>query len=1726
MLRFLALISMFAFLVSCLPQNASTTRLAQNSTDDTTTDTSPPTFDEIAFWSTGTVDYPSAITINSNISTSLYLRGSEVHSFLSNDSYFYKSTNQVQPYCLVIAFSSIGANSQLRVKALPFSNVDPKTGIKERLFRLDFDATAANTEAICTGTAKSVTDAGAAFKADDLCVNCSLKINSTNIYLFRSDSGIHESFEIPSSTVNLTGLTLKLDPQSSSSDNGTTCTDSQCKADDKDCCLDGQCVTDGAMKPNAALDPEYDAAVAAVALDPQNKKKYKNIYFICPNEPDDVDNNPNDTGTPDHDTILQKKLDAADCIAGYDDSDYSKCTGSPTYTSPGTIADYKYVKKTVLEVCGCKHDQNTFPPYNANPYCKDWTYEKIYDTDGTTATAVKCTIIEDDSTNSPTFEPQLNINLSGRSVPHRFFESASGLPLNLSDFTNLDPTAVVQEGDAFTYQDELNQTDPQNGKFNMNSILGQITVDLKNSYPAKTISVDPQQPYVVSVTNGSYTPCEDCQTDQWATKYYPHPSNILFGNGLQAKGFETSRRGSDQFTGDTGNYEDTIFGRACWVPPTMIPFSHRAISGGGNVNTQRLMRLKTQATYFVNGYQRDWFGFNKGAVIGSFDGVSWFAVGESRRIVATSDKLFLAINSPFGDLAESTDLTVSVVRDNSNTDAAELDYDPALGIDDIEQNRGASCQRFHMCETDTDCVTKLGWEYRCADVSKLRSAWPTFNINAEEQENSEIAKASFLSPGKILHGFPDGSRKRCVYRGAGSLCKGDYTELDSSLKNLFTCAPNFYCSSLSNDDFNVEIARMPGELDLILYGQEADILGRPLNYVVRDGSDGIDAEVADNIRHNAEIFSSNSGDWGLCRPGKRISNDPLEQHKFSDVKRRTDYISQISSCDSSAVGTGRVNTCPVFVEDENDSNYGNYTTSSTDFSAHAQQNMCGKESQNSSGISAFIDIEGLTLDSLTYLDEPTLTQDACLRRAGSVCHTDLDCSPNELHGENAQRRGITYFGNTKAELNFWKESLVCGQAQEPPITRPTDDSSLQKYNNFDMTKNRCCREVGKTITIYTQASQEMLGLSDSTLASLDVTKFPSDDPKATGRYSRFTAIGTFESAPTDPDTPYYSVPKIDTPTAAPNGIKPNSFQWKSIHDTARRTCCGSGWVRKFSDGSHVWPSYSRLNFKPADFQCINYENELALVEKSDLADYNLTSSMLAQQDMLCENPSIDGCIESEIRSADLFEIKMPVPITAGVTGTLDTTPKDHDGTIYQEPSKYAPYMPRAYRNRVALTNSGNNYFKQPTTPGGRTGVSFILPMYIGGRSNIRDVRIQFVFADADGNRIIDPANLHSLSDEETCSIVNNPVQDIASLPAPVLGPGPDFEPTPKGRYCIDTTTSPGYVIFHAVAFESKFNNALWSQAGIQIDFNVANTSNYLYASGTDNTRNGSMAGNAMYYLTKLARLELLGIPQIFYDPIYCSSDSNKLVDGIFKSSIQTRDDFYKNSFYFTTPGGKSLAQIYDQKSSGIAGGSDPLNPAEEAVLQTKIDKSRVFSSTEFACCLELGESTKDPKNCCSGYGVEEEENSGDYICKLPTGTDLNVYFNRFVSGEGIDVDDELKLVDTDFIPETGEPRLDSKVYDKIVALGKKYCATGAIRKGGAFGYYNAGNSSSFNSYGIEDDSCAYRQFQILDNYKDNEGTESCSGSSGTLDENSRNGYNAFVRGYRWNHHYYCAPEST
>jgi hypothetical protein len=1722
----MALMGLLA-LAACVPAKPSGGRRAASTTDvsssdDSSSNSNTPTFsedEELIYWYSDGQKITGTINLNADSQDVVYLRGKSIHNIAKQET--------DDDHCLVVEFNQSGMK-QLRARAARISFNNFTTGELEHLFRIDLPEDSTN-QTHCPNDFNQVSSSDAAFQLSDICPTCTLKVNSSLVSIYAtSGTGFAK---VPEVNLDTTGLGMRVDMSSNSSTVISECTNSSCLAKGYDCCLSGQCVNDGAVKPNASSENNYTQAVTDVASDPNSFIHYPNVYFVCGHQvtPEPEDPTPVNPEEEANERLARRIKDYV-CLtdAAATTPAYTSC--EPDHDSieshTHTSTCFEAVRKRVWIECGCKKSPTPSDPDNY--YCPDYGLKAFDSKDELLATdassgliaKIECDIPPVDA--DPTPFQELNVSIPGNTAPHRFFSSTSGTAVD--DLTTIYNQDIDPEGAEFYYLDPDARLDPINGDYNINHILGQFSTTLTKALPAKTIDIEFNQTYIISTTAGYYTPCPSCATDSWYDNFSPFPVSNM-GVGLQSIGFTTKR---DSYNSNTtrGNYEDTIFGRACFVPPTMLPFSHVA---SGTVATQRAARLETQAALYVNGYQRDWYGFNLGALIGSFDGVTWFAIGKGRRVTSTSKKLFLAINAPFADLALNSDIVVDIVVDNGDATAANYDYDPNLSPTDARQNQAGSCQQHHMCERDVDCITRLGWEYRCADVSKLRTNWPVFDINGDEKANEELASVNFES---IIHGnLPTGSTKRCVYRGAGALCKVDYTTglIDSGSEATMTCAPNFFCATVEGASFNNELIRTPDRVEIFLFGQDANVLGRPKNYIVLDtgvNNDLLPDAPYFNLGDNGSNLISNLPDagtayyqLGICRPGKYLGETAnllggnyLSQHypplfyfpEPTDNGKHTDYINQISACRSETTGDYRVQSCPVINTSgtvESNSDFGNYylTTSGMVFSYSEfhKQNSCGQESttdRTDPSASAFASIEAAILEDVTSLLLPTIVRDACLRRAGAVCHTDLDCTPNKLHSGEASFLGKSNFGGSEAEKSYWEESLICGQAETPPTT--ARDS---KYEEFDMSLNRCCRAKGESLTLYTEADNTTIipDLGDDNV-SLITSQLSYNGTDQNNRYSRYSIVDLSTGNPSG--APVAQQPKITS------GATPYPYQWKAFNDTARRTCCGGGFVRQFSDGGHDWTNLQRLTFDTSKFKCLNYESILTMIDATDSLDIlNVKLANYANDtDKFClspadGNPPYDGgCSQVQIVPPNGSEIIYPqdIALTSGTTaldrGKLKTAPDpDADGSdMVRQVGRLTPYMPTPYipdESQVGLNWSEDSYLINGTG----YNMGFYLPAYIGGLDNI-DLGTMEVKYYKNGALI---RTVPLASGGGACNTTGNNVG--------------------THQYCTGSANNRDFITVAAELITDAAGATYWTTAGIEVDFRVMNMPTYVWGTApadTPDESDGMVAGNALYYLTKLGRLELTGIPQIFYEPLYCNAARDKLVDGIFDVDPD-RTSLEGAAFQYTTANnlGLSLADIYN--SDGTTG-TDASNSSRYITFQDKLSLPQVFSGHKVQCCLSLGMVTDSSADCCSNFSLEVEEQDGDTTvsnryCKLPAGADVHVYMNRFVSGDGVGTDQPGGgLTDADFIPATGEPKITNEVDVKMASLAAEYCEGGDYRRGGAFGYFYAEPHNGFYlQNGDQEDS---RYYSIVDSILDQEGSDA-----------KANGYVRFHEGFRWNHHFYC-----
>lgn len=1677
------LILSLLFLVSCMPTaDVGRSNSVSSSTDDSDTDTTS-SVSGVSWNYLGST--ASNIIINVSNLNNAYLVGTSVENYLATSANFSNAN-----YCLVTRYNLGGTTLELRSRAVPVSYYDFTAKRTVKIIRVDFqDVT--NSSSFCSAslrtqdtngvyTVDTTVPSGYKFDPNLLCPTCTSMLQTTSVKLFQLGATYLD--EVPKTTINTNNITMQVDPNYAVNGSGSY-TNAECVARGYNCALENQCVNDGAVRPTAYAQypTQLQAAEIEKLTNPRAYLSYPHLYYICGTSVPTTGGSGSgsttgsttsgSTGGDYTEGLTQLKKDYY-CIehiksqASVSPFHSEILTGTFTAATDCLTASsdsaenmyYQNVIKRMYQTCGCA--QSTLADMINN--CPNYEYSVTSYNSANVPTQIDCYTPNSNTNPVPS---QQTVNVNSRSAPHRFFESINGLEKDIlgSEKTYISNGTTYnyeQEGAAFSYLDEDTKVLPSQSNFSMNAILGQMSVNLDKALPAKKVSVELDQVYLISTTSGYYTPCPSCGKDSWLGSFSAFSSSST-GTGLQAIGHTTQRDALSTNT-TSGNYEDTIFGRACWVPPTMLPFSH---SSKTTIKEQRLNRLQTQAALYANGYQRDWYGFNKGALIGSFDGVTWFAIGKGRIVRSTSTKLFLAINAPFADVASPSTHVVNVQAYDGITTAAQVDYDPQYHQYHPYQNEAGNCQKFHMCSTDTDCVSKLGWEYACADISDIKTKWPTFD--SQGNESGTMSNAIGLDQILQQKRLSSSSAKRCVYRGAGALClvNAGTAVTDLNKKKVLTCAPNFYCANVNTSGvFNGKVARFAAKLENIpvarnhLFGKDANVMGRPLNYVASSDSTTLLTNIKSTLSENLQSFETQGASYtGLCQPGKALPtaatpnlDNPFNQQMSKDTNNRTDFISQIGSCNSGLFTTSRHASCPVIGTDGNFEMF-SASTLPTDYKAKASsQNSCGLESlattanlgssaDTLSSYSPFKAIEAKPLSSQIILDK-TLVRDACLRRAGAVCHTDLDCSPNKLHASQVDFYGTSYFGNLP-EKTYHSEYLVCGQADPKPY--PSDTAA---YDAYDMTKNRCCREVGLDLTTYTSdiPTSTAAGNYDADTAGLKMKLSPGTAPNDPKRYSRLSSVLNIGTTERPILTAYQERTSGGLIQNNPQGYSVRSpNQWKTLTVANSQTCCGGGWIRKFSDGTTNWSKRDRFYMDVTNFACINsrtplitdpaalaqsYNNNATYAQNLVTADYSDYCKDGTNTKGACAQYSISSLTGEVPPSADSYS-----PIT------INTISPDYGSS---NPDYY--FTPRSADGNVSVIVDFAS-----TDPNTRKNIAIKMPSYVPYAFDVD-------YASATPAYEVRVENASGSG--HTCTKVHG---------FPFASYITEYTGAANCIYTYDTTTRVLKVGPRASSFGSE-------KVGVVIN-NLPNPANTVV------TRN--KPGNSTYYLKRLGRFELSGIPQIVYEPLYCSDNIERLVPGIFSAAITTRTAFQNINFSF------------------IHGGTRYTN--SKGLLNEPI-----FAANDFKCCMPLGKSTKTPSKCCSGYGIPDGTNGTTYTCGLPAGTDLMVYFNPFVSNEGMGADKPGGgILETEFDAFTGEPNTEATVIDKIRTLGITYCQSGKVRQGGAFGEFEP------EPQGSETDLTS-KIYNIVDSSRDS-GQNSNSGSTVTT------GYTPFMDGFRWNHHLYC-----
>lgn len=875
---------------------------------------------------------------------------------------------------------------------------------------------------------------------------------------------------------------------------------------------------------------------------------------------------------------------------------------NPIYVS--ALVDMKqYAQDQVKLACMCGSSNcNLKPKYSETNTIVD--YECVYPTNSS----------EDAPANQ-------TISLSSKSVPHRYFDN-NGVPYD-EDYS----ISGNQEGNEFSYISN-NLLKPNNAESSIsyigfNEIYGSFSkTQATAAKPAKMVRVKKDKVYDIFVNSGSFSSCVGCGNDYYTAIQRLFPQNFSAkGGGYKPDLVESRRENSTSLY----RSDDLLFGRACFVPATMIPWTHVASS---TVAEQRTKRLAGQHFLFANGYNRDWYGFDYGALIGSFDGVTWFAVGNQRRIKAKSNKLFLAINAYFGDQTIDNSFSVSV--------SEITPYSPAISEHDTT-NDGAECQKSHFCNNDDDCFRSLGYDYSCQNITALTTEWPSFDINGNELTGTTTRSLSSIVGGA------NGQSKRCVYRGRGAPC---HATLSTVLDNYnytgnylsSACSSNNYCQSInsSSPSFNNKISRyantplnqnnffqmnslsFPSIGDLLGLGTR--LIGRPFDYF---GSSPIPSLAKASLFDNK---TSNKVE-GVCIPGKNISSAISSTNEFNSLvpSTRPGTSDKIHGIGPTMSGTGfndkYLMACPAQIR----SSTGAAQTGPFHISSSGSTYDIFKKSviaQNlSTNLLDFSPINSVLLQTGTTVTGIGYLKNSCLRAPGASCFSDMDCAPSSFIASKVRSSSSVATMNS-AEKKYWEEELICSNSDlkytAPGVLNP----------DYNIKKNVCCRDVGKTISVH----------SDTTVSATNYW-CNSTAPKIAGvnvnlndssRYSRVhTAYDKITCDPTSVSstTPFALSTNASSFTDAWKQIQ---YQYKTLDLVNSRTCCTTHWVRNFDSsngGGHRWSMqklqdidkkiFKNINWMPNDttttpvhnttpFECEN-DPLLAAMASCEIRDFNQTT---------------------------------------------------------------------------------------------------------------------------------------------------------------------------------------------------------------------------------------------------------------------------------------------------------------------------------------------------------------------------------------------------------------------------------------------------------------------------------------------------------------------------------------
>ena len=147
---------------------------------------------------------------------------------------------------MVFHFQGIGDIVQFRVRATPTHFNNFTLGRIEKLLRIDLPEKKTNDQ-YCQGEVEGVSaESSIALSLDQICPNCTNFFSSYNITFHESNNTSITSSIVPVNFFDPQGLNIRVNPQNDSNSVASTCNEFDCQTRGFNCCLNNQCVVDGA----------------------------------------------------------------------------------------------------------------------------------------------------------------------------------------------------------------------------------------------------------------------------------------------------------------------------------------------------------------------------------------------------------------------------------------------------------------------------------------------------------------------------------------------------------------------------------------------------------------------------------------------------------------------------------------------------------------------------------------------------------------------------------------------------------------------------------------------------------------------------------------------------------------------------------------------------------------------------------------------------------------------------------------------------------------------------------------------------------------------------------------------------------------------------------------------------------------------------------------------------------------------------------------------------------------------------------------------------------------------------------------------------------------------------------------------------------------------------------------------------------------------------------------